>query len=417
MIDTRKMKRYNSSVKGVFHEQRSWEKGFLSIDCGYNSPEDIGYFGLYKPDIQGSSNAKCDYVFNESVIVYSHDNILHLGHTMNDMLNIWSLLFLSDLSNESLVSLLNIDGFRRGKNHNDKLLQFASHYHSRFHNVFGIIDFPAYSKLCFRKLILPPKPMLLFMGDKSSRSSADVIHTSSLNCLKSTINDISNDRTAAINSLFQKWNLDFRSLYGNSNKQRVPLLSVDDNIFQIGVLNMRRYSSGLMKMKISNITELSSFIKKTFSTLTDFVKLDSTLTMLNLDIKSIRVIEIDLSSLSLSQQIQLIAKSNMIIGFHGSGINALSLHMSIGSERCCGVIEIFSQSSSIKTQLKQEMYYHNAAQSIGSHYQSVLANMNEMTISIHEIQNLLLQISINMIKSPSCILTDTIESIIANTVK
>ena len=83
--------------------RRMFERGFLSADCGSSGFDDIGYYAIYKPDIDGSSDALCDYVFNETVIVYSHDDIRHIRYSLNDMMNIWSILWLSNLHAYSKV--------------------------------------------------------------------------------------------------------------------------------------------------------------------------------------------------------------------------------------------------------------------------------------------------------------------------
>lgn len=93
------------------HVVRSWERGFLSADCGDTAPDDIGYLPLYKPDIDGRENALCDYVFNETVLVYSHDNARNVHHMVGDYLNVFASLWLAgDAPFASEVSLFNIDG-------------------------------------------------------------------------------------------------------------------------------------------------------------------------------------------------------------------------------------------------------------------------------------------------------------------
>ena len=52
-------------------DQRSFERGFLAAGCGYSSPENIG-INVYNPDIVSGT---CDFIFNETVVVYSHTNI------------------------------------------------------------------------------------------------------------------------------------------------------------------------------------------------------------------------------------------------------------------------------------------------------------------------------------------------------
>lgn len=94
---------------------RSWERGFLRADCGYMGAEDIGYSSLYLPDIEGQNGAICNYVFNETVLVYSHDNIRNFGLMVSDYLSVWSMMWLSGLSHESKdITLLNIDNMKRG---------------------------------------------------------------------------------------------------------------------------------------------------------------------------------------------------------------------------------------------------------------------------------------------------------------
>jgi hypothetical protein len=102
---------------------RSWERGFLSADCGSFGKDDIGYFPLYKPDIEGSDDAICDYVFNETVIMYSHDNIRNFGSMFTDYMNIWVLMWLNGVSQQSKdITLFNIDNVnRKGKYFNDQV--------------------------------------------------------------------------------------------------------------------------------------------------------------------------------------------------------------------------------------------------------------------------------------------------------
>ena len=107
------------------HTARSWERGFLSAECGDMAADDIGYLPLYKHDIQGREEAVCDYVFNETVLAYSHENIRNYGMMSNDYLNVWSMLWLAGYSHVAKdISFLNIDGIKRGKYFGDQPNQF-----------------------------------------------------------------------------------------------------------------------------------------------------------------------------------------------------------------------------------------------------------------------------------------------------
>jgi capsular polysaccharide biosynthesis protein len=64
-------------------------------------------------------------------------------------------------------------------------------------------------------------------------------------------------------------------------------------------------------------------------------------------LNSIDVAVVDLASLSFSAQMRLVAAAGLIIGVHGAGIPS-AMHMSIGSDLCCGVIEIFPQGIAVR---------------------------------------------------------------------
>ena len=121
----RKRKTAGEGGGGGGTQQRSWERGFLSADCGEMAPDDIGYLPLYKPDIEGREQAVCDYVFNETVLAYSHENIRNFGAVANDYMNVWTMLWLAGVSHVSRdVSFLNIDGIKKGRYFGDQPNQF-----------------------------------------------------------------------------------------------------------------------------------------------------------------------------------------------------------------------------------------------------------------------------------------------------
>lgn len=106
------------------HITRQWEKGFLSADCGDFGKEDIG-LPLYKPDIEGREDAICDYYFNETVIMYSHDNIRNFGTMVVDYLNVWAMLWVAGVSQEARdITFFNVDSIRKGKYFADSTNQF-----------------------------------------------------------------------------------------------------------------------------------------------------------------------------------------------------------------------------------------------------------------------------------------------------
>jgi hypothetical protein len=105
---------------------RVFERGFLSADCGDMAPDDIGYYQLYKPDIEGRDAAVCDYVFNEPVILYSHDNVGNYESMFSDYMNIWIMMWVTGTHNITKnITFINMDNMRRhGKFFGDYLNQF-----------------------------------------------------------------------------------------------------------------------------------------------------------------------------------------------------------------------------------------------------------------------------------------------------
>lgn len=66
--------------------------------------------------------SRCDYVIDETVVVYGHDDIRNLGHSMSDFMNVWAMLWLSGLTKYSKdILFLNMDAIRMGHNYYDDL--------------------------------------------------------------------------------------------------------------------------------------------------------------------------------------------------------------------------------------------------------------------------------------------------------
>lgn len=55
----------------------------------------------------------CDIVESRPTFVLSNDDIFNLGHYINDVMNIWNMIVLSNIDSKDAV-LLNIDGLRSG---------------------------------------------------------------------------------------------------------------------------------------------------------------------------------------------------------------------------------------------------------------------------------------------------------------
>jgi hypothetical protein len=83
------------------------------------------YAQFYKPVVNPDAT-RCDFVVNETVLAYSHDDIQNLGHSMSDFMNVWLMLWLSRTGAYAKdMHFMNIDALRMGHNYHDVLSQFG----------------------------------------------------------------------------------------------------------------------------------------------------------------------------------------------------------------------------------------------------------------------------------------------------
>lgn len=320
MIDYSKM--HDENRGGRSTKTRNFESGFLKSDCD-NKYSDINFYEVYSPGLD-KENTVCDYVFNETVLMYSHDNIRNLGHTMSDMMNVWLMLWLADeAQNIRDISFLNMDALRLGHNYDDDLGAFGLHYKTAFKKVYKAIDFGS-SKVCFKKLIMQSRPLLLFTWDGWWQDMPCTFKGPS--------------------TMFQQWNMQIRQNYGLLTEESIKT-------------NKRMQILLIIRTTTSNDAHYSS---RVYSNTNQIIEALNTFTS-----KGISVVVQDLVDLKFPDQIKLISESSIIVGMHGAGITHLT-HMSIGSKYCCGVIEIFpnGEFSSIKG-------HGNMARRMGHAYESM----------------------------------------------
>lgn len=287
---------------------RQWERGFISAECGDTASDDLGqYLQIYKPDIQYHDEAICDYVFNETVLAYSHKNIRNLGYTISDFFNVWATLWLSGLSQSTRdVTFLNIDSLRQGVCYDDQPNQYFKHYDLTFRRIVKAVDFGQSSNVCFKRLLLQPRPHIPFIKEGWKEDKPCSFKGPS--------------------SLFQRWNLQIRQNYDLLRENAMPTNWKKQILFVIRpqkIGSTEKEHANTVR-DTSNVKELEEGLKREY--------------------ESDTVVFQDLSLLSFEKQIQLIAESSIVVGMHGGAV-ALALHMAIGTKFCCGVIEIFPSSA------------------------------------------------------------------------
>jgi hypothetical protein len=113
-IDFSKQKGFLSSTKDS-PGKRSFEKGFFSLAC--NKGTDNSKKGLSFGDMvslsSGPASSSCDITINQTVLMYSHDNIRNAAHTLNDIMNVMLMLWIEGVArNSKSITMLNIDSLK-----------------------------------------------------------------------------------------------------------------------------------------------------------------------------------------------------------------------------------------------------------------------------------------------------------------
>lgn len=276
----------------------------------------------------------CDYVFNETVLAYSHDNIKSFSHIFSDYLNIQSMLLLSgEAAHTQDVTLLNIDSFRMQPFYGDQANAYFNHYSRTFRRIVKAVDFGPTSTVCFKRLIMQPKPEVPFTRDGWRHS---------LRC-----------PLVGPSSLYQRWNSLMRSNLGyddsalQTNEAFTILL-----IKKASKLDARKGAKkdvmrGILAHKASSSQRLGDFDRSPSAAgISNSDELEGVLDELSQVLSTsngavvFKVVVQDFDVLTFDEQVALVMQSSILIGMHGTGIS-LSMHMAVGTKNCCGVIEIF----------------------------------------------------------------------------
>lgn len=299
---------------------REFESNFISIDCSLDSKsmekKMVNAFPFpYLFSTAVDANSSCDYIIPGNVLLHSHDNILNMGHTMEDLLNVWLRLWLDNGSAKSIgdITLLSIDALRLNNNFNDiPPPSFFQPYYQNFKDFFpGTVVF-GNRTVCFERLMIQPHPSKSFVWESWNRD---------LPCT-----------FLGPSSLYQRWNLHVRYSYGlldekllqTDRELRVLLIDRKENHNDWGTQRSSRI--------ILNMEELNKSLGRSIHNWEQGED--------NTNKIKIHFVVKDLASISYIEQLRLISSTSIIVGMHGAGISHL-MHMSIGTRYCCGVIEIF----------------------------------------------------------------------------
>jgi len=326
MLDLNKMRQQRG--------RREFEVGLISASCGATAREELAGLPLYVPDI---ANQYCDYVFDEPVLLVSHDsNTVNGGKALRDAYAVFTALLLSGyatLSHSKRVTLLNIQGLLLpavSKRHNIVVNDREEwrkprnyHYRKLFRRVLGAGDFPSGQRLCFKQLIVLNKPPLMLpWGNKFSRRDVGMrggggggtSRNSSVGCLSDVGSELS-----------RQWNVQMRQLHqllpSVHYKQTLPV-----------VTNQRLHV--VLTIPTGSGSAASNYALQIRAELEDLL-LD-----FGQDADFVQVSSVDFANLPLPDQVYIAGNASILVGLSGSDALWSAAFMPLGTALCCGIVEL-----------------------------------------------------------------------------
>ncbi|KAJ1396906.1 hypothetical protein B484DRAFT_458801, partial [Ochromonadaceae sp. CCMP2298] len=267
---------------------KTFQAGFLSSDCkgnGDKAPVGFPFSHLYSPS---PSRDRCDYVHNGTLLLFSHDDIRNLAHTLNDIFNVWVMLWMEGVGRGARsLNMLNVDSFKLGHNFDDQPNAFFHHYTTSMQHILKGADFQD-KTLCVQRLLVQPVPPRFFIWES---------WFAELPC-----------SFVGPSSLYQRWNVHIRRSSGllqHTPERRMQVLLVVRNE------NFNPWGNSRTSRNYLNLEQMNSTLAARLGSM------------------EVDLVTADLGKLSFPQQLQLIAQSSIMIGMHGAGM-ASSMHMSIG---------------------------------------------------------------------------------------
>lgn len=308
---------------------KKFDQDFLSADCKNSHDKSLSEAFPF-PHLFSSKLAqrRCDVVYNGTLLLYSHDDIRNVGHTMNDIMNVWVMLWLENLARSARsIEMLNVDSFKLGHNFDDQPNRLFHTYLKSLRSILKGTDL-AGKTVCVKKLLIQPTPPRFFVWESWFID---------LPC-----------SFVGPSTLYQRWNLHVRQAYNLLSVPRpakMAVLVIVRNEHS-NMWGSQRTSRNWLNLDAARQGLQSLLDSQPFST--DF-----------------ELVVEDLAKLTFRQQIELMTRTALVVGMHGAGIS-MALHMSLGSPRCCGVLELYPQG-----EFSPIRGHGNMARKIGLHYDRI----------------------------------------------
>lgn len=123
----------------------------------------------------------------------------------------------------------------------------------------------------------------------------------------------------------------------------------------------------------------------------------------------INFLPVDLSNLTVTEQIKLFGDTSIIMGMHGAGIAMGNMHLPIGTKYCCGVFEIYPAGEFVPIR-----GHGNMAREMGHHYDRIDLEVSECSpdgakIQIRPLVTKVRSMIMKLIDIPTCILPEVVD--------
>ncbi|RYG69101.1 glycosyltransferase family 61 protein [archaeon] len=380
MMDFSKMNEGGSS--------RSFQAGFLTI-FGAIDHKERAYLPIY-PGLhtQFGHPSQCTTYANDTVYMLSNDDIFNLGHYMNDVMNVWMQIVMTEQvgtsSSASSTSpsatakvLLNIDGLRAGGpagGHPHRLMvpsapdshgpYAPAYYQSWFRGkVTKAVDYKP-NKVCFRKLVTLPTPGVPWFWNDWGR-----------------INDCA---VSAPSPLYQSFSYFLRkqAQQGLGIVLSLPPADKIHIVIEVREINKSKGNNHSSGRYIKNRQALIEELRK---------------------IPGVVVTAQNFAALSFTEQIQLAHTASILISMHGAGTTHI-FHMAVGSKNCCGLLELFPDPS---IEFHTAHGYENLAKMLGFHHRRFVSKAGSTvadgtTLDVQAVGRLARDLVNEVKKKPTC---------------
>jgi hypothetical protein len=375
MIDFSKAQKVSKGSSQI--ASKKFAQDYISMDChagttepGFTLPH------LLSPSRTASAMAVCDYVIEDTVLLFSHDNIRNMAHTLNDVMNVWLMLWMDGkAANTSSMPFLTIDALKMYNNFDDTVNQYFTTYAKNFRTILRGADFGT-GTLCLRRVLTQPLPIRGFVWDNWHND---------LPC-----------SFVGPSSLYQRWNLHVRHSFG-------LLSAAVRETFAAQTLKVVLIVRTESKNDWGSYRTSRLFLNQQ-EIITAFEQLRGTLT----GMQQFELVVQDFALLSFEQQMRLMSETNILVGMHGAGISQ-SQYMPIGSERCCGVLEIFPRG-----EFTPVRGFANMIRKMGLSYGRIDISKEDSLgdgarVPVAELVQKLRDLIVRVVKEPACVLPQVID--------